>query len=292
MGHQLRNENVLLEFDLPEEGYSKTRFDWSGKVTRVVYRGITVSGSERKDPPATQWGQAFYNEFGIQEAVGFNEIPVGGWFHKIGVGLLQKGEAEYFFHKDHLIKPCEFKIEMTTDQVRIHCHGSLTNGIAYELVKTIGLRESGFFLTYELMNTGHKPIPTDEYNHNFLAIDNRNLDEDYALFFAFTPDEDTFDEVVNPGGKVMFEDKEIRWKDTPSEQFFFSNLSGGKLVPAQWQLINRKVGIGIEEKCSFMTSKINLWGWRHVVSPELFFPILLEPGQSEQWTRDYRVFSI
>jgi hypothetical protein len=32
-------------------------------------------------------GKGLYNEFGITSPVGFEEAPVGGWFHKIGVGL-------------------------------------------------------------------------------------------------------------------------------------------------------------------------------------------------------------
>ena len=87
------------------------------------------------------------------------------------------------------------------------------------------------------------------------------------------------------GGKATF-------NNTPKEQFFFSNLSGNQSVIANWELINTKSKIGISETASFNTSKINLWGWTHVICPELFFDISLEPDQLIEWSRTYKIFDI
>ena len=43
---------------------------------------------------------------------------------------------------------------------------------------------------------------------------------------------------------------------------------------------------------SFKTSKVNLWGWKHVISPELFHSIHLKPTQIEEWTRTYHFFTL
>ncbi|MFT6721539.1 MAG: hypothetical protein ACJA0J_002345, partial [Bdellovibrionota bacterium] len=76
------------------------------------------------------------------------------------------------------------------------------------------------------------------------------------------------------------------------EQFFFSNLSGNEDVDAEWDLINIKNKIGIRESGNFKTNKINLWGWRHVISPELFFNVSVKPGQSTRWSRTYKVYKL
>ncbi|NNK29987.1 MAG: hypothetical protein HKP04_03940, partial [Flavobacteriaceae bacterium] len=63
-------------------------------------------------------------------------------------------------------------------------------------------------------------------------------------------------------------------------------------VPANWELIHIKSKTGIRETGSFTTQKVNLWGWQHVVSPELFHAVSVEPGKSESWTRTYDFFTL
>ena len=108
--------------------------------------------------------------------------------------------------------------------------------------------------------------------------------------FPFSINPELFDATVNPEGKVEIAHNEITFNDTPVEQFFFSNLSGNVKVDANWELINTKSKLGISETGNFKTAKVNLWGWTHVISPELFFDIHLEPGREVEWSRTYKVF--
>ncbi|MGB5270962.1 MAG: hypothetical protein WBN52_10700 [Eudoraea sp.] len=55
----------------------------------MKFKDIQVSGVERTDGHNENYfGKGFYNEFGIDKALGFDETDIGGWFHKIGIGLL------------------------------------------------------------------------------------------------------------------------------------------------------------------------------------------------------------
>ena len=56
--------------------------------------------------------------------------------------------------------------------------------------------------------------------------------------------------------------------------------------------MNIKSKIGISETGSFQTNKVNLWGWEHVISPELFFNIFIKSGQSIEWYRTYNVYKV
>lgn len=47
--------------------------------------------------------------------------------------------------------------------------------------------------------------------------------------------------------------------------------------------------MSLSEIGSFQTDNINLWGWSHVISPELFFQIDVAPGKSISWSRSYQV---
>ena len=74
--------------------------------------------------------------------------------------------------------------------------------------------------------------------------------------------------------------------------FFFSFLSGDNEVNASWELVNEKCKIGISEIANFKTRKVNLWGWKHVISPELFISIVLQPGELKSWSRVYNIFDV
>ncbi len=293
MSHILKNKNLEIKIDLPLENYNFSRFDWTGKIVEVKFKNKLLSTIERTDAQNENYlGKGFYNEFGIDTALGFDETKIGDWFHKIGVGLLKKEGSPYLFHKNYEIKPAEFKIFNKPNCIVIHCISEATNGYSYLLKKKIELQESGFSINYTLQNTGEKDIITDEYAHNFIAIDKGLIGPNYRLKFPFSLKLEQFKETVNPEEKVVFKQNEIKFKASPEEQFFFSNLTGSKNSTAKWEVINLKSNIGISETGSFQTNKINLWGWKHVISPELFFKIHIKPGKSTEWTRNYTVFEI
>jgi len=293
MTHILKNKNLEIRIDLPVENYNFSRFDWTGKIVSVKYKGICVSGIERTDIEDDNIpGKGFYNEFGIEIPIGFGEVKEGEWFPKIGVGLLKKEGEKYLFTKNYEIRPAEFKVSSVPDKLIITCQSPLVNGYAYSLKKEIQLTESGFIIRYFLKNTGEKIIITNEYDHNFLAINNELIGSSYILKFAFPLKPELFDATVNPENKVEVGQKEITFNGTPEEQFFFSNLTGNQNVEASWELLNAKNKIGIRETGSFKTTKVNLWGWKHVISPELFFDINAKPGEEIEWSRTYQMFDL
>ncbi len=293
MAHILKNKNLEIQIDFPSENYNFSRFDWTGKIVDVKFQNIQLSSVERIDcQNANCFGKGFYNEFGIDTALGFDETDKGGWFHKIGVGLLKKDEPQYLFSKTYEIKPAEFKIISEANRILISCKSKAINGYSYFLRKEIELYESSFTIKYYLQNTGKKDIITNEYVHNFTAINNDLIGSNYTLNFPFQLKPKLFEETVNPELKVDIGQNEIKFNGTPKDPFFFSNLTGGENVDAEWELINLESKIGIRETGSFQTNKVNLWGWKHVISPELFFHIFIKPGQSTEWSRNYDVYKV
>ncbi|MBT8223262.1 MAG: hypothetical protein KJN96_08860, partial [Eudoraea sp.] len=45
------------------------------------------------------------------------------------------------------------------------------------------IQENSLLISYQLQNTGEKSIHTDEYVHNFLAINQAKISKDYVLKF-------------------------------------------------------------------------------------------------------------
>lgn len=293
MTHILKNKNLEIHVDTPFRNYNSSRFDWTGKIVKAKFQHIQLTGLEK---PYSQnenfFGKGFYNEFGIDTALGFDETEIGGWFHKIGVGLLKKDDTEYLFSKNYQLDPAEFKIIPEPNRLFISCKSKAVNGYSYLLRKEIELRESGFTINYNLENKGEKDIITSEYVHNFMAINKDLIGSNYILKFPFNLYPELFEEIVNPEHIVNLEGNEIKFNGSPKEQFFFSNLTGGEYVDAKWELINLESKIVVSETGSFHTNKVNLWGWKHVISPELFFEIFIKPGQSAEWSRNYDVYKI
>ena len=290
MSHILKNKNLEIQIDLPAENYNFSRFDWTGNIVSVKFKNIQLASTESITyENEMQNGKGFYNEFGIDTALGFNEAVIGDWFHKIGVGLLKKDNEEYIFNRNYEIKPADFEIKYTSNTILIICKSEFNNGYSYVLKKEIKLEKHGFTINYDLENTGEKEIITDEYVHNFIAINKELIGRNYVLKFPFKLMPAFFLETVNPEQKVTIGQTDVTFNDSPEEQFFFSNLNGSKNVKPQWELKNLESKISISETGSFNTDKVNLWGWKHVISPELFIDVSVEPGQNANWTRTYKI---
>lgn len=288
MPHILKNKQLEVHIDLPNENYQSSRFDWTGKITQVLFRGISMTELETHSPSAGHhYGQGLYNEFGMDSLPGFEETEIGGWCHKIGVGLVRKEAESYQFHKAYEIRPASFEVQPRPNSIQISCQASVENGYGYILEKEIVLLESGFEIRYRFTNSGTKPIRTTEYVHNFLSIDSDRIGVNDSISFPFPMAPEGFGEAINSEQALSIENQGFSFNHSPDQQFFFSNLSGGESVPAQWGFFNTKHNIGISETASFTTRKINLWGWQRVISPELFVEINVEPGKKKSWWRRY-----
>ena len=289
----LKNKHLHLEIDPPTDHYKGSRFDWTGKITAVKYHNTPLLTREKPTPKNEHlFGRGLYNEFGIDSPLGFKEAEIGEWFHKIGVGLLLKDDHSYDFNKVYKIKPAEFSVLHERDKIIISCNSESVNGFAYRLNKQIELHENTFSIRSELENTGEKEIVTNEYNHNFIGINNGPIGENIILKFPFQVNPKELHEIVNPGNKVKIASSDLEFNAIPQEPFFFSNLSCHKLVDAAWELHDLNSKIGIRETGNFQTQSINVWGSKHVISPELFIKIHIPPGESKEWTRTYEVFEL
>ena len=289
----LKNKNLEIQVDLPDENYCMSRFDWTGKIVDVKFQNVQLASVERTDSiNKNHFGKGFYNEFGFDKALGFEDAQVGEWFHKIGIGLLKKDDSKYVFNKPYEIRPAQFNTFSEGNKLIITCKSEAINGYAYLLRKEIELQESGFLIKYALENRGEKDILTDEYVHNFTAVDNELIGANYVLNLPFRLKPELFYETVNPEQKVEIGSNTIRFNATPEKDFFFSNLTGGETVNAEWELENHKSKIGIKETGSFQTNKINLWGWKHVISPELFLSIHVKPGRTIKWSRNFAFYKL
>lgn len=282
----IKNQWLEIQIDSPGEIYNQSRFDWTGQISQIILNGKhTFCTTETNDERLRKSrGIGMCNEFGISTPVGYDECPAGHNFLKIGVGLLLKESNEpYDFFKTYKVKPASFEVSQEEHSVTIVSKATDNRGYAFELCKKYEIVNSSLLITCSLKNSGSKQIKTEEYCHNFVAIDARPVDGSYRLTFGKTLDRNVFTNYVNPEECTIIAPSGISWKSIPESDFFFSNL--GEMNT--WKLENTASQVSINESLDFVPAYSNLWGKGHVISPEMFKEIDLAPGKTESWTRKY-----
>jgi hypothetical protein len=289
----LSNNLLKIEIDEPGKPYIKSRFDWTGKITQVLfdnkYTFCTVEVPENLNLALD--GQGLYNEFGIAEPIGFEDCAVGELFPKIGVGLLKRpDEKPYNFFREYEVEKFDVQINTSETEAVFITNPKNCRGYAIRLTKKFSLLENKLIIDYKLENTGSKAISTTEYCHNFIAVNHARMCEDYILKFPFRINPKRFEEIVNPDKAIQFDTNCLKFVSDTEQQFFFSPFINDTDTKEQWESVHTGYGVGVREITDFVPLKINVWGWKHVISPETFYQIKLNGNQKSTWKRIYEFF--
>ncbi len=286
----LNSSRLTVQIDLPGSNYRGSRFDWSGFITQVTLDGShTFCVPESLKPGAGSGGRGLCNEFGIDLPIGFEEIKPGELFPKLGIGLLRKpDEKPYDFSRPYEIaRPFDFHVENTPSLAKVTIGPDACGGYAARLVRKFQVAENWLELSYSLENTGQKRLRTHEYAHNFVAIDEQPIGSDYLLRLLGLVDLDP--DMVTGLDLLAINGKEIG---------FTGALSGLYLRPQgvhqesqpQWEIELKSKHTGLHENDDFQPLRVAIWGTLHVISPEIFIGIDLQPGEVQKWTRRYTFY--
>jgi hypothetical protein len=284
----LRSPRLVVEIGAPGEAYNGTRFDWSGFITQVRLDGKhTFCVPESYKPGDGTGGIGLCNEFGIDQPVGYDEIDPGDLFPKLGVGLLRRQDrsAYDFFYPYKIVKRFPVTVESGPGWASYTVESLDCRGYAARLVKTVFLTANYLEIAYELTNVGQKALVTNEYVHNFNAINSQPLGPDYRLRFPYAVE---IEQETARGMEVIgFQGEEARINRTPTQAFYFRPLGFCRSEGPQWELSLPAVGVGLNEVDDFTPVRVGVWGTGHVVSVEVFNAINVAPGYVQRWVRRY-----
>lgn len=293
MAYQLKNKELVI--DIAEPGnYTGTRFDYSGFITgtTLLKGNHSFCVPESLNPAQGTGGVGICNEFGLSEAIGYDEIGAGEQFPKLGVGLLTRpSDEEYDFSRNYIFESYEISVEQNdTQSITFTVLPKDCRGFSASLVKTISIDGNRLMIDYYLHNIGEKVIHTDEYAHNFFGIDDHPMGPEYVLKFPlelspWNDEEGTMDD-------LSFHEREVRWKMEPDKEFYF-RINGFEAsgYPWIWELLHEPSRTGVRELSKFKVSSAAVWGTGHVVSPEMFIELNLVPGEKKSWSRVYEFFT-
>ena len=200
--HQMTNGEITATVYLPDAKngfYTTTRFDWSGAIASLKYKGHDYYGiwwskitdiydfgyeGPNKDVISADFtamvGPA--EEFG---ALGYNDVPAGGLFVKPGIGVLKRDEMNYNHSRPYVIaNGGKWDVKTSRDSVEFtHTLSEPSINFGYVYTKAIRLTpgKPQMTISHVMKNTGSKPIVTNVYNHNFTTIDKLHTGPDIEI---------------------------------------------------------------------------------------------------------------
>ncbi len=285
----LGNSILQVEVALPGTFYKGSRFDWNGFVTQVTLDGKhSFCVPESLIPGEGSGGYGLCGEFGIHEPIGYCETETGGYFPKLGVGnVLKSDDSKYDFFRRYNFTPYGTMVKIKDNFIEFSQKAANDNGYTLKYYKKITLEGTSLKMEYFLKNTGRKAIHTTEYCHNFIGIDNEKVGKGYVLKFPYDIVTDKMTEQI-----VYKNDNNFSWKDEEWDGQFYCIIKGyGSGKDCSWDLYNMPSKAGVKEYDSFRPVKIALWGMKHVVCPEVFIDIRLDPGEELGWARNYSFYA-
>jgi hypothetical protein len=200
--HQITNGVIRGSIYLPDAKngfYKTTRFDWSGAIGSLNYKGHEYYGTwfskitdiydfgyegPNKDVISADFtamvGPA--EEFG---AIGYADLPASGLFVKPGVGVLKRDENNYNHSLPYPIaNGGKWDVKRSRDAVEFtHTLTEPSIGFGYVYTKVVRLTpgKPQMTIAHVMKNTGSKPIVTNVYNHNFTTIDKQPTGPDVEI---------------------------------------------------------------------------------------------------------------
>jgi hypothetical protein len=308
----IANGEIRARLYLPDANrgfYRGTRFDWSGVIHSLQYKGHDYYGPwfDRRDPPVHDFAyQGPEIVAGAASAItgpadefaplGWEQAQPGGTFVKIGVGALRRPDtAAYDAYRPYeAADRGKWTIRKSRDAVEFtHVLSDSSSGYGYVYHKTVRLTagKPEMVLEHRLKNTGARTIETSVYNHNFLVLDRQapgaglTITVPFAIRTGHPPDAAL---AAIRGNQVVYQ-KTLADHDMvamPVEGF------GASAKDYEIRIENSKLGAGVRINGDRPLVRAYLWSIRSVVSFEPFIAIAVKPGEEFTWSSRYTYYTL
>lgn len=296
----ISNGIVQASFYLPDPQhgyYQGTRFDWSGVMPSLEYKGHQYFGQwfEKYDPKLHDAIMGPVEEFRTDEAgLGYAEAKAGGTFIRIGVGVVRKPDEPAYqtFKTYELVDPGKWIVNTSKDRVAFTHILKDDQGYAYVYKKTVRLVKGKpeLVLEHSLKNTGSKTISTAQYNHNFFVIDHQTTGPDVAVTFPFDAQP-----TLDLKGLAAVHAKTLQYaRPLEKGQSTFTELKGYGFSSSDYDLRieNRRSGAGVRIRGDQPLAKLIFWSIRTTACPEPYIQMKVEPGREKKWKIVYDFYTL
>jgi hypothetical protein len=292
---EISNGLVSMKLYLPdpENGYYRaTRFEWSGIISSLKYKGHEYFGEWKSThDPLFHEDLCGPVEAAITPGLGYAEAKPGGKFIRIGVGILEKpDEKEYVWNQTcKILDNGEWTTDQGTDWIEFTHEINSDIGYKYVYMKRIELKKDkpGFIIKHTLKNTGSKTIETDQFNHNFFVIDNQLTGPDFVTTFSFAVrTESDLKDLIKIENHELFFTRDVRNESI----WLLLEGYGTEVKYHEISVRNVKTGAGIHFAVDKPIHRLAFWATTTTLCPENFIYVSIDPGEEEEWISDYTLF--
>ena len=292
---EITNGFITAKLYLPdaENGYYRgSRFDWSGVIPDLKYKGRDYFGQwfPSYDPKRNDAICGPAEEF---TEINYEQAPVGGEFIRIGIGGLRKPAEERFNRYGYyeLSNPGKWTVKRSKDCVIFTHQLKDVAGYSYVYEKKVRLTKGKpqMVLEHKLKNTGKKVIQTDVYNHNFFMIDHQPTGPDFLVKFAFP----LIVTGESPIARVRGQQIEFIRNLQPRESVYWEDIQGHtkSVKDYDFRIENTKTGAGVRITGDKPISKVVFWSYTTTQCPEPYIDIDVQPGKTFSWTITYDFYT-
>jgi len=309
---EISNGQITAKIYLPDTKngyYRSTRFDWSGAVYSLQYKGHEFYGTwyDRIDPKVINWvhqGPEIVsgpcsalagpvNEF--QTPLGWDEAKPGGTFVKIGVGVLRKVEGNYNrYFPYEVVDSGKWSVTQQRDSIEFTQElADPSSGYRYVYRKVVRLTagKPEMVIDQSLKNTGKRAIQSTVYNHNFVVLDRQAPGPDFTFRVPFQirvtrqPNKELADIRSN---EIVF------MKPLSGEDQLAVPIQGFGDSPSDAEIVieNRKVGAGVRITGDRPLVRDLLWSIRTVLAIEPYIAIDIQPGEEFTWKNMFEYYTL
>ncbi len=295
---ELNNGLIRAKIYLPDQAngyYRSTRFDWSGVISGLEYKGHSYFGEwfEKHNPLVNDAITGPVEEF---NPMGYEEAKPGDTFLKIGVGVLRKSDdGPYHFSKPFdVVDYGKWSSVIKKDQVEFDHELKDATGYSYRYQKKVQLIKGKpeLVLGHTLKNTGERKIETKVYNHNFFRIDNQKIGPAYVVEFPFS-----LALIRNSRGLgtlVEVRKNKIEFlralEKGESAQLFFEGYSQ-RPEDYDIRIDNSMTGAGVRITGDHPVSDLAFWCMENTLCPEPYIKVDVDPGKEMKWEIKYGFYS-
>ena len=294
---KISNKIIKAKLYLPDSQkgyYQGTRFDWSGVIPELEYKGHSYFAQwfNNYDPKTNDAILGPVEEF---FALGYDKAKIGEEFIRIGIGGMKKPEEKSFnrFGFYEVSSPGKWDIKTVSNKVTFTHTLNDVAGYSYEYTKTVLLKEGEpkLVLQHSLKNTGKQAIETVVYNHNFFVIDDQTIGPDILIKFPF----DIVGKWNNPDGPSVIDGKNIRYTRElkARESVMIEDVKGhnNSVNDYDFRIENLKTGAGVHITGNRPVSKIVFWSNPKTSCPEPYIDINVKPGEEFTWDTTYEFYT-
>lgn len=295
--------------DAKDGYYRSTRFDWSGAVYSLRYKGHDYYGPwfDSVDPKVINWVfrdgkivsgpcsalQGPVDEF--QTPLGWDEAKPGGTFIKLGVGVLRKTGDQYNRYVPYdVVDPGQWTVEKHRDSIeftQVLSDQELGYSYIYRKVVRLVAGKPEMVIERSLRNTGRLEIKSEVYDHNFVSIDRQPPGPDYTIELPYrieTPRPVDSTLVGARGNQIVYA-KQLSGED---QAVVFMQGFGDDPKDSQIVIENNKVGAGMKISGDRPLIREFLWSIRTVLAIEAYVDIDIKPGAEFTWSNTYDYYTL